>query len=228
MSTHHHMEIDHCIFPEQLLYDVDNFVWADNNNGNESIVVGITSVLTSIAGKICTIKIKSPGTEIKKGKSIGTVESNRYFGLVRSPLSGTIIESNDSIINSPKIVNDHPYTEGWFTKIRPNNIAEEIKGLETIENCHAKIKPMIQQLRVRCFAQFPDYEMFEIGVECAATLTKLDELLAEIQKGQVVHLVSDDATADLEIVRWSEQSGQSLAEIRREGNLFHFIIQKIK
>ena len=49
MSTHHHMEIDHCIFPEQLLYDVDNFVWADNNNGNESIVVGITSVLTSIA-----------------------------------------------------------------------------------------------------------------------------------------------------------------------------------
>jgi glycine cleavage system H protein len=40
--------------------------------------------------------------------------------------------------------------------------------------------------------------------------------------------VSDDATADLEIVRWSEQSGQSLAEIRREGNLFHFIIQKIK
>ena len=63
------MEIDHCIFPEQLLYDVDNFVWADNNNGNESIVVGITSVLTSIAGKICTIKIKNPGTEIKKGKS---------------------------------------------------------------------------------------------------------------------------------------------------------------
>ena len=107
-------------------------------------------------------------------------------------------------------------------------MAEEIKTLETIENCYAKIKPIIQQLHVRCFALSPDYEMFEIGVECAATLTKLDELLAKIQIGQVVHLVSDDATADLEIVRWSEQSGQSLAELRREGNLFHFIIEKIK
>jgi glycine cleavage system H lipoate-binding protein len=85
------MEIDHCVFPEQLLYDVDNFVWVDNTNGNESVVVGITSVLASIAGKICTIKIKNQGTEIKKGKSIGTVESNRYFGVVRSPVSGIII-----------------------------------------------------------------------------------------------------------------------------------------
>jgi glycine cleavage system H protein len=222
------MEIDHCVFPEQLLYDVDNFVWVDNSNGNESVVVGITSVLTSLAGKICTINMKNPGTEITKGKSIGTVESNKYFGVVRSPVSGTIIETNDSIVINPKIVNDHPYTEGWFTRIKPNNLAEESKGLETIENCHAKIKPIIQQLHVRCFAAFPDYEMFEIGVECAATLTNLDELLAKIQAGQVVHLVSDDATADLEIIRWSEQRGQSLVELRREGNLFHFLIKKIK
>lgn len=222
------MEIDHCVFPERLLYDVDNFVWAKNNNDSGSMVVGITSILASLAGKIYTITIKDSGTEIKKGKSIGTIESNKYFGVVRSPISGIILETNDSIVSNPKIVNDHPYTEGWFTKIKPNNIAEEIKALETIENCHAKIKPIIQKLRVRCFAAFPDYEMFEIGVECAATLTKLDELLAKIQNGQVVHLVSDDTTADLEMVRWSEQAGQSLLELRREGNLFHFIIKKIK
>ena len=222
------MEIDHCVFPERLLYDVDNFVWAKNNNDSGSMVVGITSILASLAGKIYTITIKDSGTEIKKGKSIGTIESNKYFGVVRSPISGIILETNDSIVSNPKIVNDHPYTEGWFTKIKPNNIAEEIKALETIENCHAKIKPIIQKLRVRCFAAFPDYEMFEIGVECAATLTKLDELLAKIQNGQVVHLVSDDTAADLEMVRWSEQTGQSLLELRREGNLFHFIIKKIK
>ena len=224
------MEIDHCVFPDRLLYDVDNFVWADNNkNGNGSIVVGATSILTSIAGKICTVTIKNPGAEIKKGKSIGTVESNRYFGLVRSPITGRIIETNDSILMSPKIVNNHPYTKGWFAKIKPSEyISEEIKTLETIENCHAKIESIIKQLHVRCFAAFPDYEMFEIGVECAATLTKLDELLTKIQNDQVVHLVSDDSTADLEIVRWSEEKGQSVLEIRREGNLFHFIIKKVK
>jgi len=223
------MEIDHCIFPDQLLYDVDNFVWANNNdNGKGSMTVGITSILTFIAGKICTIKIKNPGTEIKRGKSIGTLESNKYFGVVRSPISGTIVETNYSIVNNPKTVNDYPYTEGWFAKIRPNNMFGEIKTLETIENCHAKIKPIIQQLHVRCFAAFPDYEMFEIGVECAATLTKLDELLAKLETGHVVHLVSDDGTADLEIIRWSEQTGQSLVELRKEGNLFHFIIRKVK
>jgi glycine cleavage system H protein len=222
------MEIDHCTFPDKLLYDVDNFVWANDENGKESIIVGVTSVLTFIAGKICTIKIKSPGTEVKRGKSIGTLESNKYFGVVRSPISGTITEANYSIVNSPKIVNDYPYTDGWFARIRPNNILDEIKALETIENCYAKIKPIIQQLHVRCFAAFPDYEMFEIGVECAATLTKLDELLARLETGQVIHLVSDDATADLEIIRWSEQTGQSVIELRKEGNLFHFIIRKIK
>ena len=144
------MEIDHCIFPDQLLYDVDNFVWANNNdNGKGSMTVGITSILTFIAGKICTIKIKNPGTDIKRGKSIGTLESNKYFGVVRSPISGTIVETNYSIVNNPKIVNDYPYTEGWFAKIRPNNMFGEIKALETIENCHAKIKPIIQQLHVR-------------------------------------------------------------------------------
>jgi TusA-related sulfurtransferase len=70
--------------------------------------------------------------------------------------------------------------------------------------------------------------MFEIGVECAATLTKLDELLLKLPIGDVVHLVSDDITADLEMIRWSEQNGQSLLEMRTEGNLFHFIVKKIR
>jgi glycine cleavage system H protein len=223
------MEIEHCIFPDQLLYDVDNFVWAIDDDSNGSMLVGMTAVLTFIAGKISNIRIKNPGTQIKRGKSIGTVESNKYFGVVRSPISGEIIEINHSIINNPKIVNDYPYTKGWFARIRPSNdVPDRYKALETIDNCHVRIRPIIQQLHIRCFAAFPDHEMFEIGVECAATLTKLDELLAGLEIGQVVHLVSDDVTADLEIMRWSELTGQAVIELRREGNLFHFIIKKIK
>ena len=78
------------------------------------------------------------------------------------------------------------------------------------------------------FSAFPDYEMFEIGVECAATLTKLDELIGKINMGNVVHVVSDDTSADLEMIRWSEERGQDLLESRKEGNLFHFIVKKIK
>jgi glycine cleavage system H protein len=86
----------------------------------------------------------------------------------------------------------------------------------------------IQKLRVRCFVAFPDHEMLEIGVECSATLAKPNELIEKIPAGEVIHLVSDDPTADIEMLRWSEEKAQSLLEIRKEGNLFHFIVKKIR
>jgi TusA-related sulfurtransferase len=46
--------------------------------------------------------------------------------------------------------------------------------------------------------------------------------------GNIVHVVSDDTSADLEMIRWSEERGQNLLEIRKEGNLYHFIVKKIK
>jgi len=221
------MKISHCTFPEGLFYDTENFVWV-NINTDKIVTIGITAVLASIAGRLSSIKLKPVNTELEKGKSVGTLESIRYFGVVRTPVSGRIVEINESIINRPKLANDFPYTEGWFTKIQASNLKDDLNVLETIENCHDKISSQIQELRIRCFVAFPDHEMFEIGVECAATLTKLDELLTKIPIGEVIHLVSDDPTADIEMIRWSEQTGQSLLETRTEGSLFHFIVKKIK
>ena len=221
------MKIKHCTFPEGLFYDIENLVWI-NVNTDKLVTIGITSILASIAGRLSTIKLKQIGTKVERGKSIGTIESIKFFGIVRCPVSGRLVEINESIINQPKIANDFPYTGGWFAKMECFNLTEDLKGLETIENSQNKINSLIERLRVRCFAAFPDYEMFEIGVECAATLTKLDELLTKIDIGEVIHLVSDDPTADLELIRWSEQNKQSILEIRTEANLFHFIVKKIK
>jgi glycine cleavage system H lipoate-binding protein/TusA-related sulfurtransferase len=221
------MEINHCIFPKDLYYDTENFVWLRIIEG-QTVIIGITSILASIAGRLSAIKLKPIGSKLDKGKSIGTLESIRYFGAVRTPVTGSIIEINDSVINMPKIVNDFPYTQGWLVKLIASNLKEDVANIQTIENCHEKLNFLIQKLGVRCFTAFPDHEMFEIGVECAATLTKLDELLTEISIGEVVHLVSDDPTADLEMIRWAEERGQSLLETRPEGNLFHFIVKKVK
>jgi len=80
---------------------------------------------------------------------------------------------------------------------------------------------------VHCYAALPDYELFEIGTECAAVLVKLNELLARIEAGDVVHLVSDDWTAPVEMQNWSSMTGQPIIETRREGNLYHFLIRKV-
>ena len=221
------MKIDSCIFPEDLLYDVENLVWADSE-ANKVVTIGITALLSSISGRISTIKIKDTGTRIESGKGLATIESNKYFGVIRAPFTGTIIEVNDSILQRPKLVNDFPYSDGWFVKMEPSSVNQYSRNLQPIEECRDKIKMIIDNLHIRCFVAYPDYEMYEIGVECAATLTKLDEMVSRINLGEIIHVVSDDRTADLEITRWSEDSGQKILETRPEGNLVHGIVKKVK
>lgn len=229
------MRISHCNFPEGILYDLDNLVWIKRSDDDNYVVtLGVTPILISLAGKLTKIKLKEIGTVVEKSKSVGSIESLRYFGMVRCPVKGKIIEVNNTLTDNPKTVNDFPYNEGWFVKIKIQNsdtsIDSELKSdcLKFIDECHDEIKKIMEKLHVRCFSAFPDYEMFEIGVECAATLTKLDELIGKINMGNVVHVVSDDTSADLEMIRWSEERGQDLLESRKEGNLFHFIVKKIK
>ena len=229
------MQICHCEFPEGILYDLDNFVWLKRSDDDQYVVtLGVTPILISLAGKLTKIKLKEIGTIIEKSKSVGSIESLRYFGMVRCPVKGKIIEVNNTLTYDPKTVNDFPYNEGWFVKIKiqssDSSIDSELNSdcLKFIDECHDEIKKIMEKLHVRCFSAFPDYEMFEIGVECAATLTKLDELIGKINMGNVVHVVSDDTSADLEMIRWSEERGQDLLESRKEGNLFHFIVKKIK
>ena len=221
------MKIESCVFPEDLLYDVENLVWA-NTKSSKLVTIGITALLSSISGRISTIKIKDTGTRIENGKVLATIESNKYFGVIRAPFTGPIIAINDSILQSTKLVNAFPYSDGWFVKMEPSYMNQRLRNLQPIEECHDKIKMIIDNLHIRCFVAYPDYEMYEIGVECAATLTKLDELVSKINLGEIIHVVSDDKTADLEITRWAEDSGQKILETRPEGNLLHIIVKKVK
>ena len=63
------MKIDNCLFPEDLLYDVENFVWADVKAKN-AVTIGITALLSSVSGRISAIKIKDIGTQIENGKAL--------------------------------------------------------------------------------------------------------------------------------------------------------------
>ena len=221
------MIIDNCNFPDNLLYDPDNFVWVDVSNEN-SIKIGVIPILSSISGKLQSIKLKKEGTYIEKGKSLGSLESPKYFGIVRSPLNGKIKEINESILSKPKQVNDSPYELGWLSTIVPSNFNKDLKGLKKLGECYIQFKSLIDEFHVRCFKAYPDYEMYELGTECAATLTKLDDLLTKIDIGAIVYLASDDITADLELMRWSKERSQSILEIRKEGLIFHFLVRKEK
>lgn len=221
------MEIDHCVFPDDLLYDLENNTWLRIEDNGE-VTVGVTSVLPAIAGKLTLARLKSAEVAIQRGQSLGTLESLKFVGPVPSPVSGILLKTNGLIVDRPRIINDSPYQEGWIASLKPSHLALERILLSKSTESKTLLVKKIAEFHVRCFKAFPDHEMSEIGTECSAVLIRLNDLLATIPVGEVVHLVSDDQTAYVEMVAWSERTGQNLLDWRQEGNLFHFIVKKVR
>ncbi len=221
------MEIDHCVFPDDLLYDLENNTWLRIEENGE-VTVGVTSVLPAIAGKLTLARLKSAEVAIQRGQSLGTLESLKFVGPVPSPVSGILLKTNGLIVDRPRIINDSPYQEGWIASLKPSHLALERILLSKSTESKTLLVKKIAEFHVRCFKAFPDHEMSEIGAECSAVLIRLNDLLATISVGEVVHLVSDDQTAYVEMVAWSERTGQNLLDWRQEGNLFHFIVKKVR
>lgn len=214
-----------CLFADDVLYDVDRNVWARFEGG--TAVLGVDTVLAWLSGPLTSVSFKQVGTVVEKGKSLGSTDGPRHFDTVRSPLTCRIVEVNSELAKDPRLLNRDPYGKGWFVRVEPLR-PEERQSMAGIAAAEEKLGQKIDELRVRCFAAFPDYEMFEIGSECAGVLVKLDDLIARSPAGTVVHLVSDDPTAEIELIAWSDRTGQQILETRREGNIFHFIVKKVR
>lgn len=221
------MQIEYCDFPEDVLYDFENNVWVKMETQNRA-KLGITSVLAALAGRLNKVNFKTPGADFRRGQSVATIESPRYFGVLRTPLTGRLVAINAALESDPKLANDSPYTLGWFAEVEPTIPNDDLASLMEPKNAVNKIREQIRELRVRCFKAYPDLEMWEIGVECAAVLVRLNELMERCKVGEVVHVVSDDHTADIEMERWSDETGQAVLESRNEGKLTHFIVRKVK
>jgi glycine cleavage system H protein len=218
------MRILQCSFPEGLLYDVENNSWAKRDG--EMVVVGINSILSWISGVFASVKFKEKGSQVSRGGSLGWIEGPRHFDVVRSPFTGEVSEYNEALQAKPRLLNSDPYGAGWFARLRPLRFQDEARLLNDVTGAKEGLERKLRELRVHCFVEFPDYEMFEIGVECSAVIVKLNELFEGVPVGTVVHIASDDPSADIEMRRWSYQTGNRVLEARLEDNVYHFIAKK--
>ena len=217
------MKIDHCEFPDGLLYDVEQGTWADLKG--DTIRGGITSLLSWSFGVFSAITFRGRGTALVRGQVMGTMEGSRHFDVFRSPVSGTLAAVNGRLVDEPWLLNRDPYGEAWFAEIRVADLAE-LGALGRLPEAEGRIGELLRQRHVQCFAAFPDFEVFDTGVECQAVLAKLNELLERSTPGTVVHVVSDDSSAEIEMQRWSDQTGNSIVDVQREGKIFHYIVRK--
>ena len=106
--------------------------WARINDDG-TVTIGISDHAQSQLGDIVYVELPEVGKEVEFEGDTAIVESVKAASDVYSPISGEIVETNDAIEQEPEIVNQSPFEEGWFFKIRPHNIEEFSKLLSPEE-----------------------------------------------------------------------------------------------
>ncbi|WP_297364112.1 glycine cleavage system protein GcvH [Acidiferrobacter sp.] len=119
-----------CNIPEDLSYNVDNNVWA-RREADGTVTVGLTAYACSLAGEIVAYTPKKAGKDIAKDKSCATVESGKWVGPVKTPVTGSVVAINDAVASKPGLINKDPYGEGWVVKMKPSDWDGESKSLKT-------------------------------------------------------------------------------------------------
>ena len=143
-------EVQGCELPEDIYYDTEKDTWAKPEDNN-IVILGMTDVAQTQAGKILHVTFKKTGTMVNRRGNTATIESGKWVGPIPSPVSGEIIEVNEKLLNDPLLLNILPYTDGWVTKVKASNLDELkflVTGKEAIELYREKIiKEQIQCMR---------------------------------------------------------------------------------
>lgn len=87
--------------------------------------VGITDFAQKELGDIVYVEVETLDQTLAKDEVFGTVEAVKTVSDLFLPLSGEIIEFNDSLETTPEKVNSDPYGEGWMVKVKISDASEE-------------------------------------------------------------------------------------------------------
>ncbi len=108
-------------FPENLKYTKDHeWILVDGNTGT----VGITEHAQGELGDVVFVELPAVGKSLKQFESFGTIEAVKAVSDLFSPVSGSIVEVNKDLANTPELVNKDPYGQGWMVKLTLSNPAE--------------------------------------------------------------------------------------------------------
>jgi glycine cleavage system H protein len=113
-------------FPEDLYFHRDH-MWVKVEG--DKVRVGYNDWAQEAAGKLLNLNTKKVGRSVKSGKTLGTVESGKWVGPLKAPVSGEIAEVNEEARKEPSIINDDPYGSGWVAVIAPSDLEAELGDL---------------------------------------------------------------------------------------------------
>lgn len=113
--------------PADLLYTNDD-EWL-RRDGDEG-VVGLTDYAQDALSDIVYVELPSAGDTFAMGDSFGTVESVKAASDLLMPVSGEIVAVNDSLADTPELLNSDPYGEAWLVRIKINDTDELVNLMD--------------------------------------------------------------------------------------------------
>ena len=90
----------------------------------DTATIGITQHATEMLGDIVFVELPDLGSSVAKDGNAGVVESTKAASDIYTPVSGEIIENNQSIVDDPEKINADPENEAWFFKLKITNKSE--------------------------------------------------------------------------------------------------------
>lgn len=115
--------------PKELRYSEEH-EWVKQEDGK--VRIGITDFAQSELGDIVFVELPSVGDTVTADEPFGSVESVKTVSELYAPVSGTVVEVNEDLDDSPEFVNESPYEKAWMIVVEPSD-ASQIDDLMTAD-----------------------------------------------------------------------------------------------
>jgi glycine cleavage system H protein len=107
--------------PEELRYSTDH-EWVRLEG--DRVRVGITEYAQDALGDVVFVQVPDVGAVVAAGAGVSEVESTKSVSDIYAPVSGTVVEVNADLADTPERVNEDPYGEGWICVIEPSEASQ--------------------------------------------------------------------------------------------------------
>ena len=111
--------------PAELKYTKEH-EWVRDLATADTVSMGITDFAQGALGDIVYVQLPKIGELISAGKVCGEVESTKSVSEIFAPVTGKVIAINNSLSNSPELINSDPYNAGWLVEIEVTEAATDL------------------------------------------------------------------------------------------------------
>ncbi len=108
--------------PSELRYATSH-EWV-RNDGDGIVTVGITEHAQELLGDMVFVELPDVDDEISTGDDVAVAESVKAASDIYAPISGTVVEVNEDLEDSPELVNSDAYGDGWLFKVKVDDMGE--------------------------------------------------------------------------------------------------------